>query len=85
MEIFLEALINREVKLLLEFLSMVQPSKNHLYFHLFDQEYNLTWLDFSKILGFASNCTPELDHATCGYNRLEFWHEITGSNECHYP
>jgi hypothetical protein len=71
--------------LTLEFLSMVQPSKNDIYFHLMNQEYNLTWPHFSHILGFAPNCTPELEHATHGYNRLEFWHEITSNNECHYP
>ena len=71
--------------LTLEFLSTVKPSINHIYFCLMGQEYNLTWPNFSHILGFAPNCTPELEYATHRFNMLQFWQEITGNNECCYP
>lgn len=71
--------------LTLEFLSTVETSNNEIYFHLFGQEYTLTWKDFSLILGFSISCSPDLELATHGYNRLEFWHSITDQNECDYP
>jgi hypothetical protein len=56
-----------------------------VYFRLFNQEYNMTTDQFSHALGFTGNCSIDLEHATSGFNRLEFSHSITGLNDCEYP
>jgi hypothetical protein len=43
--------------LTLEFLSSLQTSHNEVYFRLFNQEYNMTWDQFSGALGFIENCS----------------------------
>jgi hypothetical protein len=52
---------------------------------MFNQEYKITWNQFSCALDFAANCSLDLELATRRFNILEFWEAITGLCECEYP
>lgn len=62
-----------------EFLSTlrVQESRagTNIYFHFFNQEYNLSLRELSTHLGFASNCTLVNDPP--GFDAPDFWKDIS--------
>ena len=60
-------------------MSTVKATSDSIYFRLRGHEFNLDWEQFSSYLGFI-NCTTNVDYATRNFNKLEFWHEITGEN-----
>jgi len=49
---------------MLEFLSTLQTSHDEVYFRMFNQEYKITWNQFSRALDFAANCSLDLELAT---------------------
>lgn len=71
--------------LTLEFLSTLQASNDGVYFSMFNHDYNFTWESFSVALGFAHTCDVDLENATCDFNKLEFWYDITRRDECDKP
>jgi hypothetical protein len=65
--------------LTLEFLSTVRVTETTIYFRLRNQDYDFTWDHLAACLGFM-NFKTNVEVATRGFNRQEFWHEITGEN-----
>ena len=49
------------------------------------EEYNLTWSHLTTALGCDQDCELNLDLATNGFNKYEFWKAISGSNDCSNP
>jgi hypothetical protein len=66
--------------LTIQFLCSLQEVENEFTFHLFKQEYFLTWKNLSSHLGFHRKCSIDLDHSLKGFNRHEFWREVFGQN-----
>ena len=52
---------------------------------MFNYDYSLTWEELKIVLGFAQNCSVDLEFATRNFDKLEFWHDITELNNCDKP
>jgi hypothetical protein len=65
-----------------EFLCTLQLTINGVAFHMFEEEYNLTWSILNTTLACEHDCELGLDHATNGFRKNEFWKAIFGSNDC---
>jgi len=52
---------------------------------MFGEEYNLTWSILNTTLGCEHDCELDIDHATNGFSKNDFWKAISGSNDCSNP
>jgi len=71
--------------LTIEFLCSLQVSHDGVYFHMLNQDFNLTWSQLNVTLGFDEACLLDIDHATHRFNKAKFWEAITTSHNCSKP
>lgn len=64
--------------LTIQFLCTMSEVDSGITFCLFGTNYNITWKEFSLHLGFNRKCSLDLDHAVKGFNRHNFWEDISG-------
>jgi len=65
-----------------ESLCTLQLTINGVAFRMFREEYNLIWGILNTTLGCEHDCALDLDHATNGFSKNDFWKAISGSNDC---
>ena len=68
-----------------EFLCTLQLTNNGVAFCMYGEEYSLTWSLLNSALGCDHDWELNLDLATNGFNKDEFWKAISGSNDCSNP
>jgi len=56
---------------------MLTRTATHVAFRLFGEQYTYTWKQFSILLGIDKNCNHNLDRAVEGFDRVDFWKEIS--------
>jgi hypothetical protein len=72
-------------ELTIEFLCTLTRTATHVTFRLFGEQYTFTWKNFSILLGFDKNCNPNLDRAIEGFDRVDFWKEISDKDSPTQP
>jgi len=72
-------------QLTIEFLCMLTRTATHVTFSWFGEQYTFTWKQFSILLGFDKNCNHNLDRAIEGFDRVDFWKEISDKDSSTQP
>ena len=65
-----------------DFLCTLQLIINGVAFRMFGEEYNLSWSILNTTLGCEHDCKLDLDHATNGFSKNDFWKAISSFNDC---
>jgi hypothetical protein len=72
-------------QLTIEFLCTLTRTDTHVTFRLFGEQHTYTWKQFSVLLGFDKNCNHNLDKAIEGFDKADFWKEISDKNDSSLP
>ena len=72
---------------------MLQPTDSEVSFRLFGKDFSIPWKQFSKFLGFYTQCVIDVDTAIQDFDRMKFWREISKgltfyrphTKEIHHP
>jgi hypothetical protein len=64
--------------LTIEFLCTLETTEDGVRF--FQETFNLTWRELSNHLGFHPRATIDLDDALPGFEKKQFWKEMTGED-----
>ena len=64
---------------------MLTRTTTHVTFRFFGEQYTYTWKQFSVLLGFDKNCNHNLDRAIEGFDRVDFWKEISDKDSSTQP
>jgi hypothetical protein len=70
--------------LTLEFLCTLKITDTGVEFRFFGKEFPPSWKELIFLLGFHARCSVDLDLTLPGFERGQFWQEITGKREFNY-
>jgi len=72
-------------QLTIEFLCMLKRNATHVTFRIFGEQHTYTWKQFSTLLGFDKICNNNLGKDVEGFDKVDFWKEITDSDDSSLP